>query len=405
MIALYLGIALLLAIAVFFVLLAVRRHAPADADNQLHRSAQRGFYRQRQTELAADRDAGLIEDNQYQELVRELDRQLVVESATEEPSKQRVGQRSLIVILAMALPLLAVLLYGQLGYHLDLQLRSLQREIVEQGIDEVRWQRYQDLVADILARRPESGEHLVMMATLFRQQGDFAGALPYYQRLEALYPNDADVLAQLAQARYLLNGRQVDEQTQALLNRAFAINPQQATALGVLGIDAFAAGRYSEALTYWQSLLQVLPPNSAEAGVIAGGIAESKRLAMAAGDLQGLAVTVAVNADLGPTPAGVLFVVAKSADGSPMPVAAMRLPLSAALDQKWPVTVYLTDSDVIRQGKVLADFPELVVSAHISLAGTAIRRAGDWLAEPVDLGADAEASSIALTINAIQAAK
>jgi cytochrome c-type biogenesis protein CcmH len=172
-----------------------------------------------------------------------------------------------------------------------------------------------------------------------------------------------------------------------------------------LGIDAFAAGRYSEALTYWQSLLQVLPPNSAEAGVIAGGIAESKRLAMAAGDLQGLAVTVAVNADLGPTPAGVLFVVAKSADGSPMPVAAMRLPLSAASDQKWPVTVYLTDSYVIRHGKVLADFPELVGSAHISLAGTAIRRAGAWLAEPVNLGADTEASSIALTINAIQAAK
>ena len=83
----------------------------------------------------------------------------------------------------------------------------------------------------------------------------------------------------------------------------------------------------------------------------------------------------------------------------------MRLPLSAASEQKWPVTVYLTDSDVIRQGKVLADFPELVVSAQISLAGTAIRRAGDWLAEPVSLKADAEASAIALTINAIQAAK
>ena len=59
-----------------------------------------------------------------------------------------------------------------------------------------------------MVRRPDSGEHLVMMATLFRQQNDFAGALPYYQRLALLFPEDPNVLAQLAQARYLVGDRQ-----------------------------------------------------------------------------------------------------------------------------------------------------------------------------------------------------
>ncbi len=402
MTGLYLGIFVLLGLALLFVLLGARAGLHAEADGQLHRRAQRQFYVQRKTELSADRDAGLIDEAQCQELERELDRQLVSESETDVATKGIRRQRSLIVIIALALPLLALLIYGQLGHRLDLQLRALQSEILAEGFDEERWQRYQDIVADILVQRPASAEHLVMMATLFRQQGDFAGALPYYQQLAILYPKDADVLAQLAQARYLASQRQVDSETQALLERALAINPQQATALGVLGIDAFAGGRYLDALNHWQRLLQVLPVSSGEAGVIAGGVAEAKRLAIAAGDLDGVAVTVGLNPDLGAAPAGVLFIVAKSADGSPMPVAAARLPLSGdAADRHWPISVYLTDGDVIRQGKVLADFPDLLVSAHISLAGTAIRRAGDWVAAPVKYKGDA-AAEVNLEIDVIQ---
>jgi cytochrome c-type biogenesis protein CcmH len=402
MMTLYLGIAILLGLAMVFVLLGARSVAGTSADGDLHRRAQRRFYQQRRSELTADRDAGLIDENQYQELERELDRQLVTESAVKVSNAALGRRRSVIVVLALAVPLLALSIYAQLGHHLDVELRLLQSEIVKNGMDDASLQRYQDLVATILEKRPESAEHLVMMATLFRQQGDFAGALPYYQRLAALYPQDADVLAQLAQARYLVDDRRVDATSQDLLDRALAINPQQATALGVMGIDAFASGRYSDALNYWQRLLQVLPPNSGEASVIAGGVAEAKRLAMAAGELQGMALTVALNSDLGVAPEGVLFVVAKSTDGMPMPVAALRIPLSG---QDWPIAMSLTDSDVIRQGKVLADFPELIVSAHISLAGTAIRKTGDWVAEPVQIRNVAELAPITLLINAIQGAK
>jgi len=404
---LYLGIALLLTIALLFLYLPARRQSERPADSQLHRGAQRRFYQQRQTELNADRDAGLIDSKQYAELERELDRQLMAESATNAEGKQGRRNYWLILALGLAIPLLALFLYSQFGYRQDLQLRSLQREIVETGMTEERWQRYQDIVADILAQRPDSGEHLVMMATLFRQQGDFAGALPYYERLETVYPDDADVLGQLAQARYLVNDRVVDEKTRQLLERALAINPQQATALGVLGINAFAAARYVEALGYWQRLLIGLSPNSAEAGVIAGGVAEAKRRAIAAGNLRGLAVTVTLSPELGDVPDGVLFVVAKSSDGTPMPVAATRLPLTGgSAGPEWPLTLYLTDSDVIRQGKVLADFPELIVSAHISLAGTAIRRPGDWLAEPIQIVQSGDKSpQIELNINGTQGAK
>ena len=400
MINLYIGIGILLLLAAILVLLSLRSRQKNQTDQQLHRRAQRDFYRQRQRELSVDLDSGLIDQSQFAELERELDRQLVTESASDSDAATTGSKRGYILAVLVLIPLIALVLYDRLGYRQDLALRELQTEIVREGIDDTRWQRYQGIVEDILARRPNSGEHLVMMATLYRQQGDFAGALPYYQRLEVLYPQDPDVLAQLAQARYLVGGRIVDEQTRSLLDRALAINPLQGTALGVLGIDAFASGRYLDALSHWSKLLTQLPAGSPELGVIGSGIAESKRRAVAAGDLQGLDVSVALAPELGAAPAGVLFVVAKSTDGNPMPVAALRIPLLTT--QEWPIRLLLTDADVIRQGMSLDDFSELILSAHISRAGTAIRRDGDWVGKPVQIEPGKVDDPLNLSITEVQ---
>ena len=400
MMSLYIGLGVLLLLAAILVLLSLRSRQISQNDIQLHRRAQRDFYRQRQRELRSDLDSGLIDQAQFAELERDLDRQLVTESAPETSSTATRSKRVYLLLVLVLIPLIAVLIYERLGYRQDLVLRELQAEIVRDGIDDARWQRYQGLVEDILEQRPDSGEHLVMMAMLYRQQGDFAGALPYYQRLEVLFPQDPDILAQLAQARYLLGNRKVDAQTRSLLERALAINPNQGTALGVLGIDAFAGGRYLEALAHWQKLLIQLPAGSPEVGVISGGIAEAKRRAVAAGNLRGLEVSVALAPELGAAPSGVLFVVAKSSDGNPMPVAALRVPLLTT--QEWPISLLFTDADVIRQGMGLNDFSELSLSAHISRAGTAIRRNGDWVGKPIQIELNTVNEPLSLSITEVQ---
>lgn len=400
MMSLYIGIGILLLLAAILVLLSLRSREASQSDVQLHRRAQREFYRQRQRELRSDLDSGLIDQTQFAELERELDRQLVTESASEGAPSETRSKRTYLLLVLVLIPVVALLIYDRLGYRQDLALRELQAEIVRDGIDDASWQSYQALVEDILAQRPDSGEHLVMMAMLYRQQGDFAGALPYYRRLEVLFPQDPDVLAQLAQARYLVGDRNVDAQTRSLLDRALAINPNQGTALGVLGIDAFAGGRYLEALAHWQKLLIQLPSGSPEVGVISGGIAEAKRRATEVGDLQGLEVSVTLAPELGAAPLGVLFVVAKSSDGNPMPVAALRIPLLTT--QEWPIRLLLTDADVIRQGMGLDDFTELSLSAHISRAGTAIRRNGDWVGKPIQVELKKVNEPLSLSITEVQ---
>ena len=228
--ALYIGLALLLAIALGLCVLAFRSRRVDDDDQQRHRAAQRDFYQQRQRELQADADMGLIDGQQLSELRAELDKQLLEENSEFSGAPGRRQSWPLIASLVL-LVLASVGLYHAQGYHQELALRALQQKLFtseqpQQGDIEA----FESLVEDILQRRPDTAELLVMMASIRRQQGDYAGAIPYYQRLVDLYPDDADVLAQLAQARYLAAQRQVDEETRRLLDKALSINPRQATA-------------------------------------------------------------------------------------------------------------------------------------------------------------------------------
>ena len=400
---LVLGVILLLALAMGLCLLAFRSRRVIGDDKAQHRQAQRDFYRQRQRELLNDREMGLISEEQMAELNAELDKQLLEENA-EFSARAGISRGPVLWLSLLLLPALALPLYDYLGYRLDYRLLDVQQQLFaadQPSEDDLHL--FEALVDDILVRRPENAELLMTMASIRRQQGNYAEAVKYYERLLDLFPQDADILAQLAQARYLSANRVIDAQTRSLLERSLAVNPQQGTALGVLGIDAFAAGDYLNAITYWQRLQMGLDPQTGEAMVIAAGLNEAKRLAIETGAIEGLQLSVDIAPALGDFPNGVLFVVVREPSGSPMPVAAVRLPVRAGT-AAFPLTVYVIDSDVIRQGATLSDFDSLRVSAHISVKGVAMRSPGDWVSEAATLRGDATSQPVSLLIDQLQPA-
>lgn len=400
---LVLGVILLLALAMGLCLLAFRSRRVIGDDKAQHRQAQRDFYRQRQRELLNDREMGLISEEQMAELNAELDKQLLEENA-EFSARAGISRGPVLWLSLLLLPALALPLYDYLGYRLDYRLLDVQQQLFaadQPSEDDLH--RFEALVDDILVRRPENAELLMTMASIRRQQGNYAEAAKYYERLLDLFPQDADILAQLAQARYLSANRVIDAQTRSLLERSLAVNPQQGTALGVLGIDAFAAGDYLNAITYWQRLQMGLDPQTGEAMVIAAGLNEAKRLAIETGAIEGLQLSVDIAPALGDFPNGVLFVVVREPSGSPMPVAAVRLPVRAGT-AAFPLTVYVIDSDVIRQGATLSDFDSLRVSAHISVKGVAMRSPGDRVSEAATLRGDATSQPVSLLIDQLQPA-
>jgi cytochrome c-type biogenesis protein CcmH len=182
-----------------------------------------------------------------------------------------------------------------------------------------------------------------------------------------------------AQARFLAADRQLDDQTQLLAEQALAIDPQQRTALSLLGMAAFEKGAYATAVNYWERLQMQEAPGSEGYGMLAqamrvarerGGLDSDRRLNAGASnaaeqaDLPGISVALRLPEDLSADPQAVVFVFARRADaGSGMPVAVRRLQVS-----QLPLTLRLSDSDAMA-GQRLSEAGAVLVSAQISANG------------------------------------
>lgn len=93
-------------------------------------------------------------------------------------------------------------------------------------------------------------------------QGDRTGARDAYARAHELDPQRPEVLAAYAASEYGLNPQQPSARAVDLYERLLKINPDNGSALWVLGQAAQLAGQPAQARDYWQRLLALLPPDT-----------------------------------------------------------------------------------------------------------------------------------------------
>lgn len=93
-------------------------------------------------------------------------------------------------------------------------------------------------------------------------QGDRTGARDAYARAHELDPQRPEVLAAYAASEYALNPQQPSARAVELYGRLLQINPDNGSALWVLGQAAQRAGQPAQAREHWQRLLGLLPAES-----------------------------------------------------------------------------------------------------------------------------------------------
>ena len=178
-------------------------------------------------------------------------------------------------------------------------------------------------------------------------------------------------MAQLAQALFLQAERRLTPEARELMQRAVAREPNQTTALGMLGMDAFERQDYARAVSYWSTLLSNLHPQSPQAEIIRQAQTRAKQLALASGDLAGIEVVVEAPAEI--PEQGVLYVFAKAANGSAVPLAVVR----SSPAGEWPKRVVLTPADAMRADLSLTQHEEIQLTARLSLSGAVTASSGD----------------------------
>jgi cytochrome c-type biogenesis protein CcmH len=235
-------------------------------------------------------------------------------------------------------------------------------------------------MAEVLEISPEHEQVAYYLAQLRLQLGEFEAAVLLLRSLSQRYPEDGDLLASLAEARYLAAGRVMAGDLNTLFDQALARAPANVTLLEILGMEAFKAGNLDEAKRKFSTALAHASGDRAAviANVLAN-IAPGEPASSVPASPQepsgSRRIKVRVEADPGlrVPPQAVLFVFARAVNGPPMPLAVSRT-TAAAL----PLDVVLDSTMAMMPELSLADFDEVEVVARVSASGSATATDGDY---------------------------
>jgi cytochrome c-type biogenesis protein CcmH len=273
-------------------------------------------------------------------------------------------------------------------------------------MDEAQFADAVEKMAERLKNEPDNAEGWAILARSYARMGRFAEAVPTFERAVALAPEDPRLLADYADTVAMKNDRNLEGEPTKLVERALKIDPDNAKALALAGTAAFNRKDYPTAVRHWERLAKLTPPDapfmpqllsSVDEARSLGGMPPARRTAQAAptgpgptsaapgpapADGQPVAAasgaTVSGTVRLSPAllkqaaPDDAVFIYARAAEGSRMPLAILRhqvkdLPLSFKLD----------DTMAMSPAAKMSLFPKLIISARVSKSGQAAPAAGD----------------------------
>jgi cytochrome c-type biogenesis protein CcmH len=267
-----------------------------------------------------------------------------------------------------------------------------------------------------LKEKPDDADGWAMLGRTYTAIGRFPEAMAALRKVVELRPKDAQALADLADGIAVTNNRSLDGEPEKLIAQALEFDPKNVKALALSGTVAFNRNDFKRAAEAWQKAVEASEPGSEFTRQLESAVAEARQRA----GLPALPATAAAPAPASPAPAtakaaaaptvpaaaggrisgrvtlaaslkgraapgDTLYVFARPASGSKMPLAILRrkvsdLPLEFALD----------DSMSMSPAATLSATPEIVVGARVSKSGNAVPQPGDLqgLSAPVKVGSE-----------------
>lgn len=357
-------------------------------------SGLRAFYLAQREQLRRDQRDGALSADAAMRADEELQRDLLQDLAQRHPGRAAVGgQRAGIAaacLLSLALPLAAALLYNHLGN--PRAAASAATAVTAEphaGDDGDTMVLAINALAQRLRATPDDADGWYTLARSYETLGRYGDAAAAYREVLRLVPAQPQVLADLADALLSANQGAPDAASIAAVAQALAANPDQPKALALAGMMALRRGDAAQALEYWQRLQALLPPDSEAARQIESNIAQARAVASASGappasqaaapgSVSGQArIAPALMAQVQAT--DTVFILARPASGSRMPLAVLRL---RAADL--PRAFTLDDSNAMSPQALLSSAGRVRVEIRVSRSGTAMPQPGDLGGTPVE---------------------
>ncbi|WP_250657696.1 c-type cytochrome biogenesis protein CcmI [Alkalimarinus coralli] len=410
------------------VIKAYRKKGSNNEDAGLDRRSQNiAFFKDRLEEISAEKRAGNLSESQYQQLKGELEAGLISDVdglSHDENSRAKTVTITPVVwgvtgLLLLSIPIVSYALYAKWG-SLDgvAQYREWGNSVpaVSEGMPQKNIEELLTALRDKLEANPDNPDGWFMLARSSMNLEKYEQASYAFMRMAELLEKEQQdpsaIYGLAAQAKFFAEQGQMSDQVKSILDKAFAINPDETNGLGLLGIAAFESGRYEDAIKHWARILEVEPDNPSRDAIVAGINKARSAMGLPAQpdryqspeseQLQGqkkateqnsgvedagAVVNVLVELDSGfagqVSPDDTIFIFARAVDGPPMPLAASRQTVADL-----PVQVSLNDAMAMGPMAKLSSVKEVSIVARVSKSGQPGAMPGDLqgIVSPVKVG-------------------
>jgi cytochrome c-type biogenesis protein CcmH len=391
MIAFWISAALLLVLALVLVLPALL-NSKTSTDKAADGAAQANLsvLRSQLTQLDADFAAGSINADQLALAKSEIERRALEEESAPEAAVAPARSTRTAWALGLAIPLMALGIYGFLGNILALDPANL----VAKAETEPTPEQIEAMVAGFAARleavpasQPADPKAWEMLARSYAAMQKFPEANKAYKRAIELAPGNAQLLADHADVLAMLQGQSM---------------------LALAGSAAFEKKDFAKAIEYWTKARDLAPPGSDFAKGLASSVEEARAASgapqvaaksastpvAATASIQGVvSLLPALKSKVAPD--DTVFIFARAAQGPRMPLAILKRKAS-----ELPITFTLDDSTAMADELKLSRFELVIVGARVSKSGNALPQSGDLVGQsaPVKAGG----GKLMLVIDAVQ---
>ena len=342
-----------------------------------------------------------ISSVEHQQLVNQAQSLLLVNTNSGVDSVLDRGNSGawMVPVLLIFLPLLTYVFYDDLGAFEDQNIADMLRAQVQASEQRLS----DDLIVALQQRvqeRPDNVVYWAMLAQSAIDKNDIRQANGYYAEALKSAPGDSFLLAQYAESLFLIDGSQFTPRVASAVDRAFIADADNSTVLGLKGIEAFGARDLHQAIKYWRQAQRGIEPNSVVYQGLQSGI--DRAMTMIEAELatsSQVKVSVYLSADdsISAQPTQSVFVAALSADGPPVPLAAIKLSFA-----QLPTQVELSDADALVSDHLLSSASEIRLVARLSATGSATPQPGDWEASTDVFTLSSEGLSTSMVINKLR---
>lgn len=382
MILMWASFALLTLIALLFIIVPFLKKERVVTITHNANAELISIYEQRLVELQADLDNQRIDSQNHSEAIIELKRRLLNELSPEKSLNSRGDNRIFALTGAAFLIALAGIFYAMTGsqqqiaaWHdaMDNLADYGQRAVMQKG-EPLTKNELQAFALALRTKLSQSGDDEVAWMLLGRvalMLNEFDMAKQSFDKTLKINPDNMQALVSYSQVLLLEGSEENMTRAAGMLSKVLQAQPNNLDAISLLALIAFERKDWLQAKAAFEVLLASMDESDTRYAMINQRISEidqqiAQQNVATSGDkqaAQSIQVTVDIDSQLADKQPnnGILFVFAKAAKGSPMPLAVVKL-----TDYSFPIMVELSDANAMMAGLNLSSASEIIISARIS---------------------------------------